>query len=296
MRRRRTTALSRGRLLHTMRGKRGSRVSMAGLPVIGLLAIGLLPAGSGVAAQNETAGSGAKTWIGRQTEIEDYIREAEIVKIEAIGRGVTNPSRADFSPGGVVEVIAWKPIQPGRYEGRFESYKFEIAAYELDKLLGLNLVPVTVERRIEGERGAAVMWIESATNFRELGGLPRAPPAKRAMWNRQIVQAKMFDNLIGNRDPNLGNWLVDSEWNLFLIDHSRAFSRSARAVHEMTRFDRELFSKMNALDDATLERATDDWLTKKERLMILKRVELMRAEVQTRIDQSSEEAVFLPSR
>ena len=30
----------------------------------------------------------------------------------------------------------------------------------------------------------------------------------------QITRAKMFDNLIGNLDPNLGNWLVDPEWNL----------------------------------------------------------------------------------
>ena len=265
---------------------------MAGLLTIGLL----LLAGSPVPAQKEAKASGAKTWIGRQTEIENYIREAEIVRMEAIGNGVTNPSLAEFSPGGVVERICWKPIQPGSYQGHFESYKFEIAAYEIDKLLGLNLVPVTVERRVEGERGAAVMWIEEVTNFRDLGGLPKAPPAKRAMWNRQIVQAKMFDNLIGNSDPNLGNWLVDSEWNLFLIDHSRAFSRSRRPVHGLARIDRELFSKMSALDETTLERATDEWLTKGERRMILKRLELMRAEIQTRIDQSSEAAVFLPAR
>ena len=30
----------------------------------------------------------------------------------------------------------------------------------------------------------------------------------------------MFDNLIGNIDPNLGNWLLDEEWNIILIDHS----------------------------------------------------------------------------
>ena len=263
---------------------------MAGLLVIGLL----LPGAHPVSAQKEAPASGAKLWIGRQTEIEDYIREAEIVSIEAIGHGVMHPFRAELSPGGVVKRIAWKPIQPGRYEGRFESYKFEIAAYEIDKLLGLNLVPVTVERQFRGELGAAVMWIESISSFRELGGLPRAPPAKRAMWNRQIVQAKMFDNLIGNSDPNLGNWLVDSEWNLFLIDHSRAFSRSRRPIHELARIDRELFSRMSALDETTLERATDEWLTKAERRMIIKRLELMRAEIQTRIDQSSEAAVFLP--
>ena len=66
-------------------------------------------------------------------------------------------------------------------------------------------------------------------------------------------------------------------------------------AHEMTRFDRELFAKISALDKTALEKATERWLNKRERLMVLKRREIMRTEVQKRIDRSSEEAVFLPS-
>ena len=43
--------------------------------------------------------------------------------------------------------------------------KSEIAAHELDKLLGLNMVPPTVERRYKGDMGAAVMWCSPTKSF-----------------------------------------------------------------------------------------------------------------------------------
>ena len=39
---------------------------------------------------------------------------------------------------------------PGPPNGYWESYKSEIAAYELDKLLGMDMVPPSVEKRVEG--------------------------------------------------------------------------------------------------------------------------------------------------
>ena len=68
--------------------------------------------------------------------------------------------------------MAWKAIKPGRKDGYWESYKSEIAAYELDKLLGLGMIPPTVEKRVKGELGAAVMWASPTKSFKELGGVP----------------------------------------------------------------------------------------------------------------------------
>ena len=70
--------------------------------------------------------------------------------------------------------IAFKPIRPGNYHGHFESYESEIAAYELDKLLGLGMTPPTVEKRIAGDVGAAVMWAAPTRSFTEFGGPPSA--------------------------------------------------------------------------------------------------------------------------
>ena len=81
----------------------------------------------------------------------------------------------------------------------------------------------------------------------------------------------MFHNLIYNKDPNLGNWLVDPAWNVILIDNSRAFTPVTRMTHEMTRIDRELWSRSLALDEAVLESALGEWFGGREIRGILER-------------------------
>ncbi len=235
----------------------------------------------------------AKIWLGKAPEMEEYLKTAEIVKIEDVGRGVTNPKRAHLAPGGPFESMAWKPLRPGMYSGFWESYKAEIAAYEIDKLLGLDMVPPTVERRVKGDLGAAIMWIAPTQSFKDLGGPPGAPPKHFDSWNRQMVKAKMFDNLIGNRDPNLGNWLKDPAWNLILVDHSRALTTIKDNVHKFTRVDALLWEKMKGLTDESLTAAVGQWLGKGEIKAILERRDRMQKDIDKLVKDLGEAAVFM---
>ena len=124
-----------------------------------------------VLAQAPAAAS-AKTWADRTQEIEAYLRSADVVSMEDVSVGVTHPRRAQLAPGGPVSEIAWKALKPGRYQGYWESYKSEIAAYELDKLLALGMVPPTVEKHIKGEVGAAVMWVTPTQSFFSWAAFP----------------------------------------------------------------------------------------------------------------------------
>jgi len=230
-------------------------------------------------AQAAAAPVSAKIWLDQRTQIEEYLKVAEIVSMEELKVGVTRPSRAMLAPGGLVEAIAFKNVPPGRPHGFWESYKSEIAAYELDKLLGLDMVPPTVEKRVKGDKGAAVMWCTNTKSFKDHGGVPTPPPAQAASWNRQLSKAKMFDNLIGNLDPNLGNWLVDPAWNLILIDHTRAFTSDKNMVHKkMDRIDGPLWDKMKALTVESLTPLLSPWIGKGEIKAILQRRDAMAAD------------------
>jgi len=241
---------------------------------------------AGAAIQAQTSAS-SKTWIGHAGDIEAYLKSAPVTGMEELKVGVTRPRRAKLAPGGPVEAMAWKAIKPGRYNGYWESYKSEIAAYELDKLLELGMVPPTVEKQVQGETGAAVMWVSPTQSFKELGGVPGQqgvkgpPPALIPNWSRQLTRAKMFDDLIGNTDPNLGNWLVDPAWNLILIDHTRAFTGTKDLYHQLTQVDADLWERMKALDEAKLKGALGSWLDEQA----IRGVLVRRDKMQTAIDK-----------
>ena len=253
------------------------------LPVLRTTCLIVAVATTAALVAQAPAAKNARSWVGREAEIEGFLKEAKVVDLADIGVGVTRPRRAKLAPGGPVEAMAWKAIKPGRYSGYWESYKSEIAAYELDKYLGLGMTPPTVERTVNGETGAAVMWASPTQSFKDIGGVPgqkgvklTPPPARMGLWNLQIARAKMFDNLIGNIDPNLGNWLVDPEWNLILIDHTRAFTSTRNLYHQLSSIDAELWEKMNALDQPTLEKVVGSWLDAPAIKGILERRDKMR--------------------
>ncbi|MDP6580305.1 MAG: hypothetical protein QF681_06590 [Vicinamibacterales bacterium] len=259
--------------------------------LVALLALVWVP---GATAQNTDPVS-AKTWPGREAEIEAHMKTAEILGLEDIPVGVTNPKSASLAPGGPVDKFAWKPLKPGIQRGHFESYKAEIAAYELDKLLALGMVPVKVERRIRGELGAAIMWVSPAQSFKDLGGgVPSPPNRYRGYWTIQMIRARMFDNLIYNQDFNAGNWLLDEAWNLMLIDHSRSFSPDEELVNpDMIQIDRDLWQRMLQLDEQTLTAALDEWLSGKEIGAILERRDLMGEMIDEAVGKNGESAVLL---
>jgi len=198
----------------------------------------------------------AKTWVGHGAEIERHLQSAEIVRMEAIGTGVTKPQRAHLAAATPFESLVWKPLAPGMRGGYQESYKSEIAAYELDKLLMLNMVPPAVERRINGDAGAAIMWLDGTKSVKETGGkVPTGP-----QFGRPLRVMQMFDNLIGNADRNAGNILIDGANNVILIDHSRAFIASDKLPWKFERVDSELWTTFKTLTSQQLKTTLGQWI------------------------------------
>jgi hypothetical protein len=235
----------------------------------------------------------AKIWVDRRHDVEEYLRNAEVVKIDGIGVGVTSPRRAYLAPGGLFDSFTWKAIRPGRYKGFWESYQSEIAAYQLDALLDLDMIPPAVERKVDGDVGAAVMWASPVKSFKQLGGVPHPPPELRDNWSRQIIKAKMIDNLIANIDPNLGNWLVDPAWNIILIDHSRAFTDTQKMTHEMTHISNALWDRMKALDEKQLADALGSWLSADAIGSMLKRRDNMQTIIDKMVKKHGRALVFV---
>jgi len=226
----------------------------------------LLVALSTVAAAQDVA-SPSLPWLGSPDAISEFIRSAAVQKIEDIPLGVTKPQRAILASGGPVSSVVVKNLPPGRKSGYWESYQSEIAAYEIDRLLELNMVPPTVEKRVNGTLMSAQMFVERCVWLKELKG---QQPPDVAAWNRQVHRHRVFDNLIANIDRNAGNLLVyrtaaeaaggRPAWHLVLVDHSRCFTSTKKMQFPMTQIDRPLFDRVKHLDRAVVRRAIGDLL------------------------------------
>jgi hypothetical protein len=219
-----------------------------------------------------------KTWLGHEAEYEELLRTAKVTTIEKLEIGVTHPRCAYVEPGLPFKRMAWKTLKPGTYKGFYESYRSEIAAYELDKLIGLGMIPPTVERHIKAEVGAAVLWVDDVRNWEVKH--PVSGPDQRA-WVREWVRLKMFDKLSGNIDRNQGNILYDSEYHLILIDHSRAF-RDVVDLNQYPKYshvDPELWERMQALTMETMQPTLGQWVSKGMLYAVLDRRDRMKKEI-----------------
>ncbi len=240
------------------------------------------------AQEAATATKSAYIWEGRNAEFEAFIRDAPIDHFDELEIGVTHPKRAFFKPGGLVGSIAWKALPPTRASGYWESYKSEIAAYELDKILGMGMVPVAVEKRWNHDTAAAILWLSPIHSWKEME--PKAKPAK---WIHQVARMKMFDNFICNKDRNAGNLLVDDNWNLYLIDHSRAFIPNKEMAVKMEHVDRELWDRIQAVDEGQLTEALGKWVDKGNIRAMLTRRDRMKVEIDKMVAATGEAAVFV---
>jgi hypothetical protein len=235
----------------------------------GVALLGVRPAGA-EAAPSETRGEPAvatasssacsKIWLGREAEIEEMLRTARVTRLEDIPVGVLEPQCAYVEEGLPFKRMCWKNIKKRKKAGFWEDYKSEIAAYEMDKLLGLGMVPPTVERSIGGTKGSAMLWVEDIEGW-DMHHPVRGPD--ESAWVRELVREKMFDRFIGNIDRNQGNLYYDPDWCLILIDHSRAFVdvTDPKRFQEFKFVDLQLWARMKTLDLETLKPVLGEWVS-----------------------------------
>jgi hypothetical protein len=240
-------------------------------------------------------------------EAESFLRTARVVARREIGRGITHSDKLTLSDGTRTLAAAFKTIderkrgvvqfQAGGFEVDFvDSWMHEVAAYELDKLLGLGMVPPTVERVIGRVRGAVQLWVEGVQTEGERRKKGLGPPDNEA-WSRQIHKVRLFHQLTYNTDrANVGNVLVDPDFRVYVIDASRAFRIHTQLVapSELVRFSRGLLDRLRALDETSLQSRVGRWLTGLQIRGLLARRDHILAQAGKLAAEKGESAVLYP--
>ena len=234
------------------------------------------------AAALAVAGQGNALTASQLTpsEMEAFLLKAKIVDIRDAGGGVTGSRRATLTDGTLTHDvhiqsvdIAKSVFQAGRHtELNFkDTYRFNIAGYRLARLLGINTVPVSVERTVNGDAAAVTWWVDDVQMDEKERLKRRTMGPDPVRTSNQIQLMRIWDELIQNRDRNQGNIVWTNDWTMWLIDHTRAFRLEDKLLkpEELRRIDRDLLDRLKGLTEDSLAKAVADSLHKSEQEAVL---------------------------
>ena len=210
-----------------------------------------------------------------RTEKEEFLEKAKIVKSKQMSTGITGTYRVTLTDGKLTHDASVQPIDESKFsyqtvqgtELNFrDTYVHNMAAYKLDQLLGLNMIPATVVRRFNNRNASYTWWVDDVLMMEIDRHKKKMEPPDPEAWNRQMHVVRVFDQLIYNMDRNLGNLLIDKAWQLWMIDHTRAFRtfRELKNPANLVRCDRRLLARLKELDDATISRELARYLKPEE--------------------------------
>jgi len=278
-------------------------LALASLLAAGVAAQGAAGNGSGPAAKREWRGPDGKPLpFQNDAEILDFLKKAKIMSQKNLPVGVTQPSVLELERNGVRAKAHFNEINDekqmaelmsGKKEINFrDCHKFNGAAYELATLLGLDNVPPAVERYIRGRSGSVSMWVENAMTERERLA-KRIMPPEPGRWMKQLYVMRVFDNLIYNTDRTQENMIIDPEWKLWMIDHTRAFRRweDMSSPDDIKQVERGFWEKLQSLDKKEAQKRLRPYLTTYEIDALFKRRDKLVAHIQQMIATQGEDKV-----
>ena len=205
-------------------------------------------------------------------QAEAFLRDAKVVKTKSVGKGVTGTIRATLTDGTLthdaqIQQIEEKKTQfeaAGASEFNFEdSWRFNVAAYRVDRLIGLQMIPVTVSRKWKSAPAAFTWWIDDVMMDEGKRLQDKTQPPDSGLWNEQMQMVRVFDQLIYNVDRNMGNLLIGKTWRVWAIDHTRAFriQNTLKAPANVTRCDRQVVEGLKQLNKEGLKKSIGEFVT-----------------------------------
>jgi hypothetical protein len=277
---------------------------------IAVSALAALACAAAWAAPPALEDAAGKTPFPDDASREAFLLEGKIVRDRSAGEGVTDPRRVTLERDGVRHDAEVQTHD--EYHARLElgssveidfrdTWRNNVAAYRLDRLLGLGMVPTTLARDYVNKRAAWTWWVDDVIMDEKTRYTSHEPAPDPVVWNRQIFIVRLFDQLIYNFDRNLGNLLIDSQWRIWMIDHTRAFKifKDLREEKDLApTCERHLLAALRTLDKPTLEKVMDDLLSGSQIDGLLARRDRIVRHYDDEIAQLGESAVLydLPSR
>lgn len=234
-------------------------------------------------------------------EIENFLATAPVAETKLLGKGSTGVLKVTLDDGETRAHAVFRNVdetfnrrshgtRPDRYARR-DFHLFEVAAYRIDRLLGLERVPPTVRREIDGREGSLQLWIQNAMTAAELREEGRTP-YMLTYHQQQIMRA--FDVIVGNWDRHLNNELYDQQGRLWFIDHTRSFllDPTPTGIAGLTSTEDDLLHTLRELDAQSFREALAGVLGRLEADAVARRAHAVKEHFEDLISERGADSVL----
>jgi hypothetical protein len=261
--------------------------------------------GIGAAIILGTAGVWATAFFGAQPaawdakRIESFLTRATVVKIEKdTESGRTMPWRVTLRDGKTEAWGFFKYIHRPLPAAVRHSYRYELAAYALSRLLELEIVPPVIERTIDKTPGSLQWYVEGCQSERDRERTNQKPPDLDAFL-RQLDVIQVFEALVNDECGDKDDTLIHKDtWKVCRIDFSGAFapSGSIAAGCSLQRCSKNLFNHLERLTRSDLIIYLEPYLGKNEIDALFERKQRIIEHFKTQIQKKGEAVVLFSDR
>lgn len=205
--------------------------------------------------------------MSQRAELESFLRSARVVDVKKeISAGRSRPWIVTLSDGRLRHRAIFKYFDYRRPQPQPHSYRYELAAYELSKLLRVEIVPPVIERKIEGRTGSLQVFLENCVSEQDRRRKKLEPPDPAA-FAKALEGVRVFESLVNDECLNFTDLMVHIEdWRLCRVDFSEAFAPTPELRDDcrITVCSRSLYEGLLALDDRSVEAALNAYLNAAE--------------------------------
>jgi len=226
--------------------------------------------------------------------MEVFLRTAAVVSIQkdATG-GRTAPWIISLNDGKTSMRAFFKYIHRPRPAMLPTSFSYEIAAFELSKIVGLEIIPPVVEREIENLPGSLQIYIDGCLTETERLRKKIEPPAPE-VFERRLEDINVFENLTFALSDPKDILIHEDDWTVCRVDFAEAFDTSPELIpnQDIRRCSRKLYENLTKVDPCILKNRLTSYLNAEEIESMLKRRQAILARISELIREKGEEAVL----
>ncbi len=230
----------------------------------------------------------------QQKGLEDYLKSAKAVAVQKgaeSGRGA--PWIVSLNDGKSAFRGIFKYINQPRPSIIVMCYKYELAAYGLAKLLGLDIVPPVVEREIEKRKGSLQIFLEGCVTESDRRAKKIAPPDPKTFENA-MEELSVFENLTYCSRSLKDIMIHKDTWHICRVDFAEAFEPTPELLPEaaIARCSRRLYRSLLDVRPLDVESTLKPYLNAQEIKALLDRMIIIIEKLRNSIKDKGEAAVI----